>query len=81
MSIKKKKRYGGISVGAINSQVLLSEAAIEATFQNLRDVFNYSQVRKLIRLPLASRVDGGALLLLRCLVVPVKLIPSTRKML
>ncbi|XP_019733077.1 ATP-binding cassette sub-family A member 1 isoform X2 [Hippocampus comes] len=38
-----KTRYGGISVGAVNSQVLLSEAAIEATFQNLNDIFNYSQ--------------------------------------
>uniref|UniRef100_A0A3Q2YND9 P-type phospholipid transporter n=1 Tax=Hippocampus comes TaxID=109280 RepID=A0A3Q2YND9_HIPCM len=39
-----KTRYGGISVGAVNSQVLLSEAAIEATFQNLNDIFNYSQL-------------------------------------
>ncbi|XP_057710932.1 phospholipid-transporting ATPase ABCA1-like isoform X1 [Corythoichthys intestinalis] len=35
-----KTRYGGISVGAVNSQVLLSEEAIEATFRDLKDVFN-----------------------------------------
>ncbi|XP_061620276.1 phospholipid-transporting ATPase ABCA1-like isoform X1 [Phyllopteryx taeniolatus] len=38
-----KTRYGGISVGAVNSQVRLSEAEIEATFQDLKDIFNYSQ--------------------------------------
>ncbi|XP_077355005.1 phospholipid-transporting ATPase ABCA1 [Festucalex cinctus] len=38
-----KTRYGGISVGAVNSQVRLSEAAIEASFQNLNDIFNYSR--------------------------------------
>ncbi|XP_061664469.1 phospholipid-transporting ATPase ABCA1-like isoform X2 [Syngnathoides biaculeatus] len=38
-----KTRYGGISVGAVNSQARLSETEIDATFQELKDVFNYSQ--------------------------------------
>ncbi|KAM9835346.1 phospholipid-transporting ATPase ABCA1-like [Syngnathus typhle] len=37
-----KTRYGGISVGVVNSQVRLNDAGIKATFQNLRDIFNYS---------------------------------------
>ncbi|XP_037832519.1 phospholipid-transporting ATPase ABCA1 isoform X2 [Kryptolebias marmoratus] len=38
-----KKRYGGISVGAVNSQVRLTEAQIEGVFRDLRDLFNSSQ--------------------------------------
>uniref|UniRef100_UPI0037E7D1F5 phospholipid-transporting ATPase ABCA1 n=1 Tax=Semicossyphus pulcher TaxID=241346 RepID=UPI0037E7D1F5 len=38
-----KTRYGGISVGAVNSQVRLTEAAIEAAFKDLGDLFNSSQ--------------------------------------
>ncbi|KAM7377381.1 hypothetical protein PAMA_013932 [Pampus argenteus] len=34
-----KKRYGGISVGEVNSQVHLTEAAIEAAFRDLKDLF------------------------------------------
>lgn len=37
-------RYGGISVGAINSQVRLNEAAIEAAFRDLKDLFSSLQV-------------------------------------
>lgn len=35
-----KKRYGGISVGAVNSQVRMTEAAIEASFKDLKDLFS-----------------------------------------
>ncbi|XP_028284635.1 ATP-binding cassette sub-family A member 1 isoform X2 [Parambassis ranga] len=35
-----KTRYGGISVGAINSQVRLTDAAIEVTFRDLKDLFS-----------------------------------------
>ncbi|KAM8899352.1 phospholipid-transporting ATPase ABCA1 isoform 1-T3 [Spinachia spinachia] len=38
-----KTRYGGISVGGVNSQVRLSEAAIKASFSDLKDLFNSSQ--------------------------------------
>ncbi|XP_054907006.1 phospholipid-transporting ATPase ABCA1-like isoform X1 [Poeciliopsis prolifica] len=38
-----KKRYGGISVGAINSQVLLSEAEVEDVFRDLKNLLNSSQ--------------------------------------
>ncbi|XP_027133809.1 ATP-binding cassette sub-family A member 1 [Larimichthys crocea] len=38
-----KTRYGGISVGAINSQVRLNEAAIEAAFRDLKDLFSSLQ--------------------------------------
>ncbi|XP_074478981.1 phospholipid-transporting ATPase ABCA1 isoform X1 [Sebastes fasciatus] len=38
-----KTRYGGISVGAVNSQVRLTEAAIEAAFRDLKDLFSSSQ--------------------------------------
>ncbi|XP_061814826.2 phospholipid-transporting ATPase ABCA1-like [Nerophis lumbriciformis] len=34
-----KTRYGGISVGAVNSQVRLSEAAIEAMMEDLKSLF------------------------------------------
>ncbi|XP_044040431.1 phospholipid-transporting ATPase ABCA1-like isoform X2 [Siniperca chuatsi] len=34
-----KSRYGGISVGAVNSQVRLTEGAIEAAFSDLKDLF------------------------------------------
>uniref|UniRef100_A0A8C2WZC7 ABC transporter domain-containing protein n=1 Tax=Cyclopterus lumpus TaxID=8103 RepID=A0A8C2WZC7_CYCLU len=37
-------RYGGISVGGVNSQVRMSEAAIEASFRDLKDLFSSSQV-------------------------------------
>ncbi|CAG5929271.1 unnamed protein product, partial [Menidia menidia] len=37
-----KERYGGISVGAINSQVRLTEAGVEAVFRELKDFFNSS---------------------------------------
>ncbi|XP_054656668.1 phospholipid-transporting ATPase ABCA1-like isoform X9 [Dunckerocampus dactyliophorus] len=39
-----KTRYGGITVGAVNSQVRLSEAAIEATMENLKGLFGSFQV-------------------------------------
>ncbi|KAM7366213.1 hypothetical protein PAMP_015672 [Pampus punctatissimus] len=35
-----KTRYGGISVGEVNSQVRLTEAAIEAAFRDLKDLFS-----------------------------------------
>ncbi|XP_042367934.1 phospholipid-transporting ATPase ABCA1-like [Plectropomus leopardus] len=38
-----KTRYGGISVGAVNSQVRLTEAAIEASFRDLRGLFSSFQ--------------------------------------
>ncbi|XP_037549875.1 phospholipid-transporting ATPase ABCA1-like [Nematolebias whitei] len=38
-----KKRYGGISVGAINSQVRLTEAGIQEVLRDLKDLFNSSQ--------------------------------------
>ncbi|XP_039678841.1 phospholipid-transporting ATPase ABCA1-like [Perca fluviatilis] len=38
-----KTRYGGISVGAVNSQVLLTEAAIEASFMDLKNLFSSFQ--------------------------------------
>ncbi|XP_034412914.1 phospholipid-transporting ATPase ABCA1-like [Cyclopterus lumpus] len=38
-----KTRYGGISVGGVNSQVRMSEAAIEASFRDLKDLFSSSQ--------------------------------------
>ncbi|XP_041841062.1 phospholipid-transporting ATPase ABCA1-like isoform X2 [Melanotaenia boesemani] len=38
-----KQRYGGISVGAINSQVLMTEAMIKAAFRDLKELFNSSQ--------------------------------------
>lgn len=38
-----KKRYGGISVGGINSQVRLTEAEIEVTFTDLKDIFSSLQ--------------------------------------
>ncbi|KAL7375204.1 hypothetical protein ABVT39_013723 [Epinephelus coioides] len=38
-----KTRYGGISVGAVNSQVRLTEAAIEASFKDLRVLFSSVQ--------------------------------------
>ncbi|XP_031707233.1 phospholipid-transporting ATPase ABCA1 isoform X1 [Anarrhichthys ocellatus] len=34
-----KTRYGGISVGVVNSQVCLSEAAIKASFRDVKDLF------------------------------------------
>lgn len=37
-------RYGGISVGGVNSQVRLSEAAIRASFRDLKGLFNSSRV-------------------------------------
>ncbi|XP_023276845.1 ATP-binding cassette sub-family A member 1-like isoform X1 [Seriola lalandi dorsalis] len=38
-----KTRYGGISVGAVNSQVRLTEGAIEAVFRDLKDLFSSFQ--------------------------------------
>uniref|UniRef100_A0A3B3WR13 P-type phospholipid transporter n=1 Tax=Poecilia mexicana TaxID=48701 RepID=A0A3B3WR13_9TELE len=38
-----KKRYGGISVGAVNSQVRLTEAEVEDVFRDLKNLFNSSQ--------------------------------------
>uniref|UniRef100_A0AAQ4PPC1 P-type phospholipid transporter n=1 Tax=Gasterosteus aculeatus aculeatus TaxID=481459 RepID=A0AAQ4PPC1_GASAC len=38
-----KTRYGGISVGGVNSQVRLSEAAIRASFRDLKGLFNSSR--------------------------------------
>ncbi|XP_051285464.1 phospholipid-transporting ATPase ABCA1-like isoform X2 [Dicentrarchus labrax] len=38
-----KTRYGGISVGGVNSQVRLTEAAIEAAFRDLKDLFSSFQ--------------------------------------
>uniref|UniRef100_A0A3B5KYM5 ABC transporter domain-containing protein n=1 Tax=Xiphophorus couchianus TaxID=32473 RepID=A0A3B5KYM5_9TELE len=40
-----KKRYGGISVGAVNSQVRLSEAEVEDVFRDLKNLLSSSQVR------------------------------------
>uniref|UniRef100_A0A3Q1K4G3 ABC transporter domain-containing protein n=1 Tax=Anabas testudineus TaxID=64144 RepID=A0A3Q1K4G3_ANATE len=39
-----KTRYGGISVGAVNSQVRVTEATIEATFRDLKNLFRPFQV-------------------------------------
>uniref|UniRef100_A0A8C4INI3 P-type phospholipid transporter n=1 Tax=Dicentrarchus labrax TaxID=13489 RepID=A0A8C4INI3_DICLA len=39
-----KTRYGGISVGGVNSQVRLTEAAIEAAFRDLKDLFSSFQI-------------------------------------
>nr|ALU63310.1 ATP-binding cassette transporter subfamily A member 1-like protein [Oryzias melastigma] len=38
-----KKRYGGISVGGINSQVILTEVEIEDAFRKLRNTFFWSE--------------------------------------
>ncbi|CAL1591240.1 unnamed protein product [Knipowitschia caucasica] len=38
-----KNRFGGISVGGINSQVLLSEAEIELAFVELKDILGSAQ--------------------------------------
>ncbi|KAM4611576.1 phospholipid-transporting ATPase ABCA1 [Polymixia lowei] len=38
-----KKRYGGISVGEVNSQVRLTEAEIEAAFRDLKGLLNSLQ--------------------------------------
>ncbi|KAM3857848.1 phospholipid-transporting ATPase ABCA1 [Diretmus argenteus] len=38
-----KKRYGGISVGAVNSQVRLTDAEIEAAFKDLKGLFDSFQ--------------------------------------
>ncbi|XP_078132551.1 phospholipid-transporting ATPase ABCA1 isoform X4 [Sander vitreus] len=38
-----KTRYGGISVGAVNSQVRLTEAAIKASFRDLKNLFSSFQ--------------------------------------
>ncbi|XP_015249332.1 PREDICTED: ATP-binding cassette sub-family A member 1-like isoform X2 [Cyprinodon variegatus] len=38
-----RKRYGGISVGAVNSQVRLTEAEIEDVFRDLKGLFNSTQ--------------------------------------
>uniref|UniRef100_UPI003AADC61F phospholipid-transporting ATPase ABCA1-like n=1 Tax=Centroberyx gerrardi TaxID=166262 RepID=UPI003AADC61F len=38
-----KKRYGGISVGAVNSQVRLTEAEIEAAFRDIKGLFDSFQ--------------------------------------
>ncbi|KAM9836585.1 phospholipid-transporting ATPase ABCA1 [Aulostomus maculatus] len=38
-----KTRYGGISVGGVNSQVHLTEAEVEATFRDLKSLFGSSQ--------------------------------------
>ncbi|XP_070785696.1 phospholipid-transporting ATPase ABCA1-like [Enoplosus armatus] len=38
-----KTRYGGISVGAVNSQVRLTEGAIETAFSDLKDLFSSVQ--------------------------------------
>uniref|UniRef100_A0AAQ5YL57 P-type phospholipid transporter n=1 Tax=Amphiprion ocellaris TaxID=80972 RepID=A0AAQ5YL57_AMPOC len=35
-----KRRYGGISVGEVNSQVRLNDTEIEAIFRDLKDLFN-----------------------------------------
>ncbi|XP_056298859.1 phospholipid-transporting ATPase ABCA1-like [Pseudoliparis swirei] len=38
-----KKRYGGISVGGVNSQVRMSEAEVEASFRDLKELLRSSQ--------------------------------------
>nr|XP_019951231.1 PREDICTED: ATP-binding cassette sub-family A member 1-like isoform X2 [Paralichthys olivaceus] len=38
-----KTRYGGVSVGGVNSQVRLTEDAIEVAFRDLRDLFSSFQ--------------------------------------
>uniref|UniRef100_A0A8C5HCB1 P-type phospholipid transporter n=1 Tax=Gouania willdenowi TaxID=441366 RepID=A0A8C5HCB1_GOUWI len=40
-------RYGGISVGGINSQVRLTEAQIEDTFRDVKELFSSFQVTRL----------------------------------
>uniref|UniRef100_A0A8C5NBN0 P-type phospholipid transporter n=1 Tax=Gouania willdenowi TaxID=441366 RepID=A0A8C5NBN0_GOUWI len=42
-----KTRYGGISVGGINSQVRLTEAQIEDTFRDVKELFSSFQVTRL----------------------------------
>uniref|UniRef100_A0A3P8YPP7 P-type phospholipid transporter n=1 Tax=Esox lucius TaxID=8010 RepID=A0A3P8YPP7_ESOLU len=39
-----KKRYGGISVGGVNSQVRMTEPEIEAVITDLKSLFNSSQI-------------------------------------
>uniref|UniRef100_A0A672GMS6 P-type phospholipid transporter n=1 Tax=Salarias fasciatus TaxID=181472 RepID=A0A672GMS6_SALFA len=39
-----KTRYGGISVGAVNSQVRLTETAVEDALRNLSDLFSSFQI-------------------------------------
>uniref|UniRef100_A0A4W5MT56 P-type phospholipid transporter n=1 Tax=Hucho hucho TaxID=62062 RepID=A0A4W5MT56_9TELE len=39
-----KKRYGGISVGGVNSQVRMTEPEIEAVIRDLKSLFNSPQV-------------------------------------
>lgn len=38
-------RYGGISVGGVNSQVKMNESEITAVITDLKSAFNISQVR------------------------------------
>uniref|UniRef100_A0A3P8U6Q8 P-type phospholipid transporter n=1 Tax=Amphiprion percula TaxID=161767 RepID=A0A3P8U6Q8_AMPPE len=39
-----KRRYGGISVGEVNSQVRLNDTEIEAIFRDLKDLFSSFQI-------------------------------------
>jgi len=40
----RHSRYGGISVGGVNSQVRMSEAEVEASFRDLKELLRSSQV-------------------------------------
>uniref|UniRef100_A0A3B4X364 P-type phospholipid transporter n=1 Tax=Seriola lalandi dorsalis TaxID=1841481 RepID=A0A3B4X364_SERLL len=50
-----KTRYGGISVGAVNSQVRLTEGAIEAVFRDLKDLFSSFQKSETLLKKLGTR--------------------------
>uniref|UniRef100_A0A3Q3IW89 ABC transporter domain-containing protein n=1 Tax=Monopterus albus TaxID=43700 RepID=A0A3Q3IW89_MONAL len=42
-----KTRYGGISIGAVNSQVYLTEAEVKAVFRDLKGLFSSFQCKRL----------------------------------
>uniref|UniRef100_A0A4W6E0C7 P-type phospholipid transporter n=1 Tax=Lates calcarifer TaxID=8187 RepID=A0A4W6E0C7_LATCA len=50
-----KTRYGGISVGAVNSQVRMTEGEIEAAFRNLKDLLSSFQTSETLLKKLGTR--------------------------
>lgn len=44
--LRPPSRYGGISVGGVNSQVRMTQAQIEVVMREVKDLFNSSQVRR-----------------------------------
>lgn len=45
LSLALFQRYGGISVGGVNSQVRLTEEEVQSAFDDLRNLFAEYQVR------------------------------------